>query len=476
MRIAEPIETIGLFWLPGNSDEQLPGNLTITESGEIRVRITGVFGDFTAAIKERMRGSIRKLDRVLGIVEKGGLVSLVNCRYQPSRVSLSGGLSNSEIIAETALFGISLKDREPRITEFEFSVEGLDEWLAMSGIKVEVDDPRKGGSIHFRHLDPITHELADCTELRFDFRSDFTAPISISPLTEARVAQKASISLISKEPTDIEYFSTMAYRLCQFMAFALDEPVSIESITVSLEQDPREERIRRALPIRMYRQFPTWSEQKPNVSPHNILFTYWDVKEQFEDSLNRWLQGYKNETLGTALNHFFLSTSNLFQYLNTKFLQLALAIEVLHRKTCKEQTLVAKEEFDEILESVIDRLPDNCPEFVIRGIKTANHLSLQDRMQQMTDEFPWMFGDQQERQAFAKKVTSTRNYYAHLSSGAGRKAAKDQELVEVFDKLAGLFKLHLLQFVGFENDQIEAIVQRPNRLNSILSISQRRTK
>ena len=45
MRLAEPIETTGMFWLPEQPDTQLSGVLKISESSEITVDLAGAFGN-----------------------------------------------------------------------------------------------------------------------------------------------------------------------------------------------------------------------------------------------------------------------------------------------------------------------------------------------------------------------------------------------------------------------------------------------
>ena len=146
MRVSEPIEARGYFWLPNDPDNKLPGNLSISEKGEVRVEMIGLFSELLAAFNDRLSGFVSEFDRVLGQVEDGGKVTLERCFYQPRRLSLSGGLSGSELIAEMAFIGAHFDNQEDMmVSEFRFSIEGLQDWLLISGIEMEQDLENRSG-------------------------------------------------------------------------------------------------------------------------------------------------------------------------------------------------------------------------------------------------------------------------------------------------------------------------------------------
>ena len=45
MRIAEPIETVGHFWLPGQSHPKMSGTLRVSKLGRVEVDLIGLFAD-----------------------------------------------------------------------------------------------------------------------------------------------------------------------------------------------------------------------------------------------------------------------------------------------------------------------------------------------------------------------------------------------------------------------------------------------
>ena len=49
MRLSEPIEKHGFFWLPDDAENQVPGILRISESGDITSMISGYTHSTNAA-------------------------------------------------------------------------------------------------------------------------------------------------------------------------------------------------------------------------------------------------------------------------------------------------------------------------------------------------------------------------------------------------------------------------------------------
>ena len=212
MRISEPIETRGYFWLPDDPDNKVPGNLSISERGEIRVEVMGLFNEFLAAIKDQFSGLVREFDRVLGVVEDGGKVTLEKCFYQPSRLSLSGGLSGSTVLAQRAFVGAHFDHQEElEFSEFTFSVDGLEEWLFISGIKMEQDLDNRCGSISYGLPDEIVLSLSDGLNLKFVFSLEF--PQVSFPVTRAGVNQATFMQLEAKKPLHLESALSLARKL-----------------------------------------------------------------------------------------------------------------------------------------------------------------------------------------------------------------------------------------------------------------------
>jgi hypothetical protein len=191
VRISEKIHKSGYFWLPSKPKEKLPGTLSISESGEAELEILGVFGDPVVALSDES-----EVERINGLIEGGRFITLDKCFYKRKSISF-GGISKSTFYVHFVFIGVLYQDRDELLySSFTFSVEGLDEWLSITGINVEHDLEAQKTSIVFKPPKEISMNLTEDIDLLFIFGG--TTPY-FGNITEAKVTQKAYISLRSKE-------------------------------------------------------------------------------------------------------------------------------------------------------------------------------------------------------------------------------------------------------------------------------------
>lgn len=464
MRISEPIETTGTFWVPERPEDQLRGTLRISESGEVRLDVVGDM-NFTFKDVHSSTGVSERLDRIVGKVEKGGPVTLDGCLYHLSKITSHNG-PESTSRADLAFVGVNYnKEEETSFTEFRFSVEGLEEWLELPGIGRLPTTPQKGGSKQYRRIDPILQNLPDGISMNIIVESTTSPPFSQNsgPL----IIRRAFISLLSEKPRDIEFFSHLAFKLCNFLSLALDQAVSIKSISVSSEQASVDTTTSVPPPIQVFGQFAPWTEQRPTVGPHRMLFTHREAKCRLkEDILTGWLKKYVDYE--PAFDVYFLTCAKPTQMLETKFLQLTQGIEVLHNRTSPETTVMPKCKYRKFLASALCSVPREWPEdkqkWIRNKLHSANQLTLRERIWQMIEPFQLWFGNDEDCENFAKRIVDNRNHLTHYSSGTERRAAKVQELITLYEKLEALFRLHLLKFIGFDDKSIDSIVRSNARL------------
>ena len=473
MRLAEPIETTGVFWLPGQPDTQLSGVLKISESGEITVDLAGVFGDplvtprrFGVSATPNIEAAAPDPGRIVGILQRGGRITLDRCLRQNSRFSLPGHVSTSTIYAELALVGAEYSEGEEALfSEFSFSVEGLDAWLSISGIEIEQDIENWKGSIHFHVPDDIPLHLPCDAELTFRFGLTFP---SVSVLrTEATVQQTALALVKLREPRPIEYFSSLAFKLCNFLTLALDQAVSIQSMTGYLDQETAEEESRR-IPVRVYGQFAPWPEKKPTTRWHDSLFRYPHVASQLDNMMGKWFENY--ETFEPAFNLYFALRTQPSQFLDTKILWLTQALETLHRRS-SDETEMSEEEFASLRESVMQNCPPNRRRWLGDRLRYDNELSFRNRIRRLLEPLERWFGDHEKSRAFVSRVCDTRNYLTHYDEATtGNRATGSDEMFDLYGKLEALFQLHLLSLIDLEDSSIDSIIRENRGLRRRLGV------
>ena len=322
MRLTEPVETTGMFWLPGRPDTKLSGTLKISDSGRITVELAGIL-DNPLAIPPKPGVATRVLlddwppdqPRIVGVLHQGGPITLDRCFHQNASASLPSDLSTSIIHANMAFIGIAYADQQkPLFSGCSFSLEGLDTWLSISSIKTEFDESNSDRLIRCTMPDDIVLNVAPGFELRFSFALAFSAPPV--PGTGVNVRQIVHVSVKYGEAHPIEYFASIGSKLCNFLTLALDQPVSLQSLTAYVDQSSPSPTQAHREAVKVYAQFAPWTEKAPDIRLHNALFLYPSIANHSESMLSKWFASYI--MFEPAFNLYFAVRTQPSQFVDTK--------------------------------------------------------------------------------------------------------------------------------------------------------------
>ena len=206
MRLAQPTEEYGYFWLPGKDENKAPGLLHLSDVGKVSLEVLGVFGDSLADLP----ANSADIGRVVGVLEDGDFITLEGCSYR-SRKTNFNGLTKSTVHANFMLSGAQYEENEAiTFSGVRFSVEGLDEWLSVSGLRVEHSLKDKTSAIEYSPPAEIKLSLPDGIQLAFVFESTF--PVG-RRVTEAKITQKAYVSLVSDNLRPMDDFLNLIFKL-----------------------------------------------------------------------------------------------------------------------------------------------------------------------------------------------------------------------------------------------------------------------
>jgi hypothetical protein len=239
MRVSETQTRSGYFWLPSDAGDVLPGALTIRDGGKVDLEVLGHFRGCNPI------GPDTNIGRIIGSVEKHGYVTLDECFYRTWSLSSPGSISKSSVFVQRAFLGIGFDaDEAVTVDELRFSIEGLGEWLELSGIQMETDLAKRTATISYVPQEEITMELKN--GLRLGFFLSYTLPGSAN-ISETKITQRAFIRLKAKEPRPIDEFTALAHQLTNFLCFAIDKTVSLSAVGAStMSTPPRSRRPTRA--------------------------------------------------------------------------------------------------------------------------------------------------------------------------------------------------------------------------------------
>ena len=220
--------------------------------------------------------------------------------------------------------------------------------------------------------------------------------------------------------------------------------------------------------VDIYGRFDPYDLPKEEISPGWFLIPFEDIAHKIHDYLPRWLEHYQEYE--PTFNLYFTVKTNRYMHLEGSFLFLVHGIESLHRRSSSEMRM-SEEEFNTLLDTILQSTPDQWKELVKTNLNYANELSLQRRLRQMITPFRDLFGNESARSKFTNQVVKTRNYLTHYDRRIRNEAVTEpEELLRLHSKLEALVQLHMLRLLGIEDGHVKTIATRYPPLQKKLGI------
>ena len=471
MRLNEAIEAYGTFWLPNNPERKASGTLHISRSGEVKVNLIGILGDPIQTLNRRLNHQIgfvkKEWDVIHGTVAGHRRVTLYQCW---DTGSISGAANTSTIQADYALLGWQFE----RSDDIEFNnlfitVAGLEQWLQISGFSIDYRNDFSDFSIHTntpKNIQvPLSHQRI--LEFCFDFAHSNVRFLDF----KADIRQRAYISYKESQPLDLERAVQIIMQIRDFLSYAMDRKLPITSITahsaeaVAISDDGQSHpRL-----IKMFYRSGNHDAPERSVNPHSMLFTYHDVAEQLGAIIGSWFKLL--ESAGTPVNLYFAAVNNPSHFLEADYLTIVRAIETIHRSLWDHDEM-AQEEFEKLREAILSKFDTDSDIFNWLTVKLqwANQLKLVNRIDELISPFKSHFGNHRQRKKFAGLAVKTRDQLMHVGDSDLGLEGKSETILILMLKLEVLFKLTLLQSMGFETELIESIIERNTMIQEVLKL------
>lgn len=452
MRVKEELSKAGYFWLPENPEKRIPGTLTISDGGKIELQGFGVFEENNFMLDMDV-----PLDRIVGIIEGYGSVTLDKCFYKNKHLS-SAGIIKSVIFVHRAYIGVAYDEKEKILfNTFKFSVEGIDEWVGISGIQVETILEKQTTSITYTPPDEILMNLNNGMTLIITSSWELTGyPMQ----KEAKIAQKIYFKLTSDEEIPFEDFVSIAYRITTFIGFAIDRTVCIDEITATSDKFDIIEKTEHNI-ISIYYQSRPFVINDQKIDGSQMLFSYSQISKNAERIINNWIDAY--DTIDPALNLYFSAKTGAHKYIDGKFLALAQGLETYHRRT-STQLLMDEGEYQELSESLIEQCPKKHQQWLSGRLQHGNELNLSKRIKDIIEPFKTLLGNSKEQGKLIRAIVDTRNYLTHYDKSLKTKMATGRDLWALCQKMEAIFQLNLLQVLGFSELEVESIIKNSSDL------------
>lgn len=269
MRVKEPFKRSGYFHLSTCPQRQLPGTLSISDGGCAELEVVGLFE------KTNSPDSLH-IERIVGNIEKDGPVTLEDCLYRNKEITI-GGISKCLLDVGRVILGAAYgPGEEVLLNTLKFSVEGIDEWVDISGVKVDHDFEQRISTITYQRPAEIDYTLQNGMKLLISFVS--TVP-GFPNMREASVTQKTYFMLISDEKRSLQDFISTAHKMASFLCFAIGQTVGLENLTAASEDVLRELADGRLIPqpMKIYYQSLPFSKHEPKIDHYRMLFRFGQI-------------------------------------------------------------------------------------------------------------------------------------------------------------------------------------------------------
>lgn len=455
MRVREEYKRAGYFWLPNNKERKIPGTLIISDGGKILLEVVGLFDDSIIAFSEDS-----ELGRINGHVEKDGLVTLDKCYYKSKNFAV-GGISKSTVHASIVYSGVAYdKDEAITFNTVRFAVEGISEWVGISGINVFRSSDYRTATINYTPQDELVYELNNGINLHIIF--GYTLPGS-SNKKEAKITHQTYFKLSSEVPKELQEFRTIIHQLTYLLCFAIDATVSISNVSATsneikhIDLDDTSSLI----DIELYYPSLPFSEVEPKIDLYRMLFQFSDIRENAEIVFKNWLNAYS--LIRPSLGLYFSAVSGDHKYLDGRFLALAQALETYHRST-SDEVLMEETEFRSMIASILWNCPRENRKWLKGRIYYGNEISLGQRIKRIIEPYKSYLGSKKQRSKIIRGIVNTRNYLTHYSNALEKDSAKGKDLWYLCQKMEAIFQLHLLQQLGFKESDIKRMLTSSYRL------------
>ena len=454
MRIKEEFKKSGYFWLPSAPDKKHPGTLSISDGGNIELEIT------TGQLKDRNGTFNINMERIVGYLHgsiPSILVTLDDCRYKI--LPTLGGISKSLILIRRVFIGVQYDEGEiPSFNTLTFSVEGIDDWVETSGVKVEYTS-ENCPIISYEPQEDITLNLHSDMQLLITWKSSLKHLIN----KQAGISENIYFKLVSQSARELDEFISVVRKITEFLCFVMNETVPLDSMHATSDKLTRETEDDKTVPVPIGIYYPSWpySKDEPQIAWYDILFKFERIQNDVEKIICNWIDAY--ERIAPAFNLYFLAQMEAQPSLEATFLTLVTGLEVYHRRTSDEK------EMDEVeFEKLVENLIENCLEekrgWLEGKLMFANELVLRKRIKKLIEPFKSLFGNKKKRKKLINWIVDTRNYLTHYNPRLELKAAKGQALQILCQKMETLFQLHFLQLIGFSQEEINSIVANCTQL------------
>ncbi|WP_185994240.1 ApeA N-terminal domain 1-containing protein [Nocardioides campestrisoli] len=464
LSLSDESEWSGLWWLPDEPQQRVPGTLRYTPDDGLRVTLIGAFED---RIVVDMPGGAsidqgaRSWDRILGVANQRE-ITLLGCVPTASRRTFGARVKSPDqqtIVATSALIGVHVgNEDEPAFSRCDVSVEDLGEWAGSSVLSgsISLKDGRLsgGGSIV---VTPVEEPSVRVDGAEFVLAHRYTSPFFDRRRGEliGRVRDTAFVRIRPDNPCSLRDAFAFARFVEDLVSLATHRAAGVIWLRLrglSLEPATADGPSRDLDVDVLYPPARVGHHDAKATESRNIFFTCDDIP--FVDIIPRWSEVYGR--LRAASNMILGLRYAPPRYVENNLLVAVGAAEVLHRELRISESPIPAKEFKAIREDILQLVPAQHQERIKSALR--NDPTLRDRLRALAlrpdaDAIARLVPDVDR---WATVTTRARNDLAH--EGQTPRQSVD-DLIAVVNVTSAVVILNLLHELGLATERQREIVK-----------------
>ena len=412
--MGERKEIKGMWWLPNTPEKQIPGTLIIGND-EITLETINSFAEDNP-IHHIATQKVPQYDVIWGVSSEAKEVSLFNsCESMSFNTACPFPLAKYNI--QVATVGKHIKSLD-ELGNYDIKAyfNELPYWFRPNCLQIDVEEKKYNYIVDLNNAHHITVQIDDDCILRLEGETNIS---NNKHGMCVQIEQTSTMNLIFSNPISLKEAKHKIFIFEQFISFATLASVCYKRFLL-IDKDKKADPTKNST-IEIFDKRENTSSKSERFWEY--LFVYETIKKTFPSIIKKW---YAENKLSPIRAHLIDSIRHTGSFCSTDFLTIAQAVDGFYCRFRKDGVG---------LREILDNLRR---EFVDIQI-----LELSDND--------------------INCICDSRNYYSHLLPPGKKKHVVDGlELYNLNYKLRKLLLCCILNFVGFNNDEINVIFNKSN--------------
>src|SRR5699024_508008 len=402
----------GIWHLPDEdiNEKGLVGNL-YSDKGDFFLDIVGSLSN--------LEEDIFKYNYIHGFTTKGEEITLINSYIRNENFN-APGLKHQRLIVNSFIVGGYLTDiDQAKFQSVKVSSTYLTKWFHSKPFTQRSSKNENETTEYSTSFIPPDINTFYLPYLDANIKNHYYFKSKGNFIDNMTYLYNEAIKITPSDWKNYDWFDDKLFGLNKLLTLLINEPIYFEHIIFlgEYEETDKSDDSKKRKEYHLY--FSQGEiEIKERMHPHKMLFTFEDVRSNFENIFNNWFK-----KMSELKNVYNLHLGNFFNKntVETKFLNAIQALEVYHR-TQGHGKLFSDEDKNAYLhtvnESIKDVLPDKIKKEINKSLKHLNEYSLNKRLKDIIrnlndDTITFLFGSRKKGKHFAYRLVNSRNFLTH---------------------------------------------------------------